>query len=306
MVVPFVSSVTLRTFRPGPQVITSATDIGGRTTFTLYDGAFRPTGNIGPNGELRELMGRGLSRRGSSDDSFDAANPNTGVTMQPANGGHVESFRDGGSWATRWTPSASGDWTAGDGRLISTSSNATLTWAGSRSDVATALSFQLIPVSGQTLSLSIGDFTLGYDSGYTASLKGTALTALITPTGIARHWMVVFDGGAILVFVDGLLLYSQNATPASGAVSLQVGTGGALRNLAMGLGAELGVTYTDAAARTRQAQSLNGDDSVVAGTVFDGMNRQLATTKAIPGSFGAAQTRRFWPIRIAFWMSRPS
>ncbi|MEM6679561.1 MAG: hypothetical protein AAF675_16985, partial [Pseudomonadota bacterium] len=290
MVAPLEGSVTARTFAKGPQIVTSATDLGGRSTRTLYNAAFQPTGNVGPMGALREITIHGLSRRGAKGGAFDAAHPNTDVTLRAGQGGTVETFLDGGDWQSRWKPAVGGNWSAEDGRLINKGDGSdSLTWQGVPGEGANALSFRLVPSEGQGVSLRLGGFELDWNGGYSARLDGSALTALLTPPQIARAWLVVFGDGAVLVFVDGQLLFSEKAAVGDGDVVLSLSKGGALIDLAMAAGVELGLTYCDTATKPRQAHALMGDDSVIAGAVFDGLHRRVATTKAIPWSFRASE-----------------
>ncbi|MEL6577353.1 MAG: RHS repeat-associated core domain-containing protein, partial [Pseudomonadota bacterium] len=254
-----------------------------------YNAAFQPTGNVGPTGVLREITMHGLSRRGAKDGAFDPAHPNTDVTLRAGHGGTVETFADGGDWQSRWKPTAAGNWSAEGGRLIHKGDGSdSLTWQGTLGAGANALSFRLVPSEGQGVTLRLGSFELDWSDGYSARQDGSALTALLTPPQIARDWLVIFGDGAVLVFVDGQLLFSEKSAVGDGEIVLSLSKGGALIDLAMAAGVELGLTYCDTMTKPRQAHSLVGDDSVIAGAVFDRLHRRVATTKAIPWSFRAS------------------
>ena len=289
MIVPLEASVKLNCVALGPQIITSTTDIGGRTSRTLYDGAFRSFGNVGSNNQLREVAGRGLSRRTSRDGSFDPTVPNAELTLRAAGATKWESFRDGGAWAERWVPADASAWSTSDGWLTRTGTgDASLTYSESFGTGASGLVFRLWPGDTPSVNITMGNITLSYDTtnGYLAQVDGPYLTAHAQPPQIARQWKLIFGGGAFLFFADGQLIFSAACSFSGTEITMTLDDGSKIQHLGVMSDIAVSQNYLDGAARMRQAKSLNGSTSIVAGTVYDGLGRQVATAKAIPGEFG--------------------
>ncbi|MFL6292600.1 MAG: RHS repeat-associated core domain-containing protein [Thermoanaerobaculia bacterium] len=284
---PLVNGLTARTFDTATQLPMSTMDASGRTSRIYFDRAGRPTVMVGASGQVRELAQRFLSRKGSPDGQFQASSPNAELTLHPAAGGVLETFRDGEAWRTRWT--ASGDWEEGDGVLAHTgTASGTLTWTGQPSADTWAVYFELQSTGKPDVSIAAGDVTVRYSGGsYSADQSGTSWTQLVQPPDEARHWLLVIGEGVVLFFGDGQLLFSQKTSlDGSGLVITAGGDDATFRHLAVVEDIRLGLSYNDAAGRQRQVQQLHGADSLVTEVVFDPLGRQVATTRNAPGSFG--------------------
>ncbi|QRN97009.1 RHS repeat-associated core domain-containing protein [Archangium violaceum] len=295
LVAPLANSLVARTFHEPSQQVTSTQDAGGRTTRTYYDRVFQPTVSVGASGQIKELNQRFLSRRGN-DDVFSPTSPNAEVTLHPATGGVLETFRDGDRWRERW--GASAGWAAADGALVHTGATAgSVTWRGTAVGTR-AVYFELQARDG-VASVSVGNVTVRWDGGWTASQAGVAWTALASPP-LEQHWLLVVGDGVVLFFAGGQLLYSQAVRPVGDTVSITLAGEGAIRNLSVVEGVRVGVSYNDAAGRQRQVQQLHGADSTVVGLVYDALDRQLVTTKGAPGSFGSGQHQPVFQYRPGF------
>ncbi|WP_342379848.1 RHS repeat-associated core domain-containing protein [Myxococcus stipitatus] len=295
LVGPLASGFVSRTFDEPSQQLTSTQDASGRTTRTYFDRAFQPTVSVGASGQVKELSQNFLSRWGNGG-VFSPMSPNAEVTVHPASGGVLETFRDGGTWRERWD--ASEGWAAADGALRHTGDAAgILTWRGTTAETR-AVYFEL-QARDVVASVSMGDVTIRWDQGWSASQAGVAWTALATPP-LARHWLLVVGKGVVLFFAEGQLLYSQPVRPSGDTVSITVTGEGALRNLSVAEAVRVGVSYNDASGRQRQVQQLQGADSIVLGLIHDALSRPLVTTKAAPGSFGSGQTQPVLQYRPGF------
>ncbi|PTL75565.1 RHS repeat-associated core domain-containing protein [Vitiosangium sp. GDMCC 1.1324] len=295
LVAPLANSLAARTFDEPSQQVTSTQDASGRTTRTYYDRVFQPTVSVGASGQIKELAQRFLSRRGN-DGVFSPMSPNAEVTLHPATGGVLETFRDGDRWRERW--SASAGWAAADGALVHTGATAgPVTWRGTA--VGTRAVYFELQARDVVASVSVGNVTVRWDGGWTASQAGVAWTALATPP-LEQHWLLVVGDGVVLFFAGGQLLYSQAVRPVGDTVSITLAGEGAIRNLSVVEGVRVGVSYNDAAGRQRQVQQLHGADSIVVGLVYDALDRQLVTTKGAPGSFGSGQHQPVLQYRPGF------
>lgn len=295
LLVPLVNGLVARWFDVASQQFTASMDAGGRTSRTCFDQAWQPTLSIGASGQARELAQRFQSRRGSADGRFDPGSPNAELTLHPAAGGIVESFRDGGDWRTRWQATPDSAWSVRDGQLWQAGTAPTgLQWLGAVEGPARALYFELAP-SGAALELSLswGDFQVRCASdGYSGSLAGRALPALGGVSSMARHWLLVNGDGVVLFFADGQLLFSRRGQVSGSNLRLDArGAPFAVRHLAVLGAVRLGLSWNDGATRQRQVQQLHGSDTRVNEIVFDALGRQVATTRVAPGSFGSGAAR---------------
>ena len=288
LVTPLVSGATIRTFDPDSQQILSAMDASGRTSRTYYDRSYRASVSVGTAGLVREIAISFLSRQGSPDDVFEGTSPNAELTLHPTNGGILESFRDGGLWATRWQPSNPQSWRVHEGALVHDGQTAdTLTWTQSPTDTY-AVYFEAQASNTSVLDVNVGDISLGWNgNGWVASQAANPWSALARPPAIATKWLLVVGDGVVLFLGDGQLLFSERVRPSSNRVSISAaGAPVQLRNLTGVTGIRLGLSYNDAGGRQRQIHQLHGNTSLLCELVFDAVNRQVATSKSAPGSFG--------------------
>lgn len=290
LLVPLANGLTGRTFDGATHAVLASMVASGATSFSYYDDTNRAALTAGPTGDVQEIALNFLSRAGAMAGAFDPASPNAGVTAHPAGGGQVETFRDAGAWRARWaTDGDAAAWTvAGDVLSYTGSTPGTLRWTGAEPSGAYALYLELIPSAGSTIAVTFGDIVVGFDgTGYHAAQGADPIAPLTARVAPARQWLVLADAGIFLFFAGGQLLFSAKRTPATRAIAVTLGGGATgVKNLTIGSDMRLGLTYTDAAERQRQAHQLVGADSVVAQTVNDGLDRVIAVTKSAPGSFG--------------------
>ncbi len=290
LVAPRLTGATLRTFDADSQQVLATSDAGGRTSRTFYDRSYRPSVSVGAAGLVREISTSFLSRRGSASDSFDPASPNAELTLHSAAGGVLETFRDGKRWSSRWKPSTPADWSLGGGALTHAVATASkLTWTGTPASGTYAIYFELAADAAAAVTVSAGDIQIeGASAGWSARQGGVAWPRLADPPTIAARWLLVVGDGVVCFFGDGQLLFCRKTRPAGGAaVTLTVAGAAKLRNLGGVRDIRLGVSYNDAGGRQRQVHQLRGDDSLVCQLVFDALDRQIATTRSAPGSFGS-------------------
>lgn len=288
LVTPLVTAATVRTFDPDSQLILSTMDAGGRTSRTYYDRGHRPCISVGSAGLVREISTSFLSRQASRDGGFAAASPNAELTLHAAGGGTLETFRDGGAWRTRWTPSGPDTWQAADGALTQRGTEpATLTWSEQPADTF-AVYMELHAGAGAQAGMRVGDITVrSSGTGWTAGQGDRSWAAQADRAAGATRWLLVVGDGIVLFFGDGQLLFSERTAPAGREVAVTAGGGATLRHLTGVTGVRLGLAYNDAGGRQRQVHQLHGADSLVCALVFDALDRQVATTKSAPGSFGS-------------------
>lgn len=306
LLVPLGTDVTVQVWHPRTRQLLATTTAGGDTSFMLYDAFNRNLGALGPKRQLQELDLRFLSRQGSTADRFEGTSPNTELTIQMADGGTAENFRDGGDWATRWRPADSTLWVAVDGTLAKTSANAdSLTWqpeGAGNGAAAFFVAFRPTQTLAGPVSLCFGD---GNVIAWTPSGAGAGSwswrdgrgervqTPLAAPVGMANQWLLLVTGTYLVFFGDGQLLFSQACT-ATASQGCRLDTGPnpvVVTQLMAGLSPRLGLSYTDGAARQRQVQQMHGDDSRVMAFIYDSLDRQVASTRVAPGRFGSGAAR---------------
>lgn len=301
--VPLVGGMIARTFDEATQQVTSVMDAAGRTRWTAYDRFQEPTLQVGPDGNVKELAQRFQSRLGSSDGAFDPASPNAESTLHPAGSSTVETFLDGGAWASRWAPSPAADWQASGGALSHSGQSGTLSYQPSVDDKDTwALYFEVqAGDDSPALSLNAGDLSIGWDGAtWSGEMAGSAIKPLGEPPQMARHWLLIVGDGVTLFYGDGQLLFSSTVAVAATAPVLTTSSDLSLRHLALMDAPRFGTWYNDGAKRQRQVQQLWGSDSRVSEFVFDGLDRQVAATKAAPGSFGSGAKQPVMQYRPDF------
>lgn len=296
LITPLVTAATVRTFDPDSQEVRSAMDAGGRASRTFYDRAHRPVVSVGADGLVREVSASFLSRAGSATDQFHPDSPNAELTLHSAAGGVLEAFRDGDLWSRRWKPPRAADWSLSDGALVHASAAASeLTWATQPSGTYAIYFEPQTSDPAAAIAISAGDVQLRWSSGgWSAQQAGVAWGKLGASNRAATHWLLVVGDGVVCFFGDGQLLFSRAARPAGGAptrVALSVAGAVRLRNLTGVEDIRLGLSHNDAGGRQRQVHQLRGADSLVCALVFDPLDRQIATTKNAPGSFGSGGAR---------------
>ena len=288
---PLVNGLTARFMNQATGNVLATMDAAGRISRTYYDTMWQPTMSVGAAGQVREITQSFLSRQGSTDGRFQAGSPNADLTLHPAGGGFLESFRDGGAWQQRWTASnLEGNWTEGQGALIHNAQEAdTLTWCGDPIEETFAVYLELRAAQAPELSIAFGDLVLGFgDDGFYGSQGDNQWTPLVQPPHFQRQLLLVVGEGVVLLFSGGQLLFSESATAAGSDLVLSIGTPDVgLRKLVLARQIRLGISYKDGAARERQVQQLHGGDALVCDQVYDSLNRQIATTRNAPGSFGS-------------------
>src|SRR5690606_35924678 len=101
-VMPLLGALQAKTFDTDHVLVTSTMDASGRTNRTRYDRFQHTVAMVGPEEQVKELSQRFLSRQGSARDAFEPTSPNADLTLHPAGGGRLETFRSGEEWTTRW------------------------------------------------------------------------------------------------------------------------------------------------------------------------------------------------------------
>jgi len=273
---PLHSAVAFTTYDPQTNQVLSTQDLGGRTQRTAYNAAGEAAVTISPADQVQNITIAGLGQSTSS--GIGTAVPNSVVSLQAAGGGVLETFRDGGNWANRWT--ASTGWTVANGEISSSGSADTLTWAGDPQPGTSAL---YVEPKGN-LTINLGDLQLVFDGTHYTNNKGW--TAVGTPKGAARQWLLTFGQDRVLFFVGGVLVYSEAFTPSSPTLQLQGQV--TLRNLTVANNVRLGVSYADGGLRTLQVHQLTAGHTLTRGLLYDDVSREIATTRIAPPAGEAA------------------
>lgn len=311
LLVPFGTDVTVQSWHADTRLLRASMSASGACHFLLYDNFNQPLGAVGADGQLQELDLRFLSRRGNANDVFDNTSPNAELTLQMSQGGIAETFLDGGQWTRRWTPSNASLWSASSGVLNKPSnSSSTLTWRSEGTTATTAAFFvemtteqalagaiELVFGSGQRIG-----WTPGQGWRWTAADGGTVQAPLAEPPRVAAQWLLLVGEGSVLFYADGQLIFSDasHATVTDGC-ALDTGPNPLRVNqLAIGLAPRLGMSYTDGAARQRQVHQWCAGDSRIMEVVYDALDRQLASTKVAPGSFGTGAVLASMQYRASF------
>ncbi|HKY03237.1 MAG TPA: RHS repeat-associated core domain-containing protein, partial [Blastocatellia bacterium] len=298
-VVPLAGGMIAKTFDEEGQMVTSSTDAGGRTRWSLYDRFSRPTLQVGPNGQPKELAQRFLSRQGNSGGGFETTSPNAELTLHPADGGSVETFLDGGAWQQVWQPADPQAWQASGRALSHVGTNADTLVYKTALPATWAVYFEVsVGSKPPALSLSAGAISVSYSgSGYTG--WGGA-QPLATPPRMARHWLLVVGDGVALLFGDGQLIFSVKGTWTSGPPSITTSADLTFSNLAFLASPRVSLSYKDGSGRQRQVHQLYGADSRVSEVIFDPLGRKVATTRVAPGSFGSGASLPVLSYRPGF------
>lgn len=310
LLVPFANDVTVQSWHADTRLLRASMDSSGACNFVLYDNFNQPLGAVGADGQLQELGLRFLSRQGSASDAFDNASPNAELTLHMVDGGIAETFLDGGQWAQRWVPGNASLWLASGGVLSKPGNSAdSLTWRGE--GAATTAAFFIEMTTGPALA---GPVALVFGGGqriawipgkgwqWTAADGSTLQAPLAAPPRVANQWLLLAGDGSVLFYADGQLIFSaaSSATVADGC-ALDTGANPLrIDQLAAGLSPRFGLSFTDGAARQRQVHQWSGGDSRIMEIVYDALDRQLASTKVAPGSFGSGAALATMQYRASF------
>ena len=288
-VVPLVGGLIARTYHPSTRNLTSAMDAAGRTRWMYWDRFERRTLQVGPSGQPKELAQRFLSRQGSPAGAFEPMSPNAELTLHPAGGGTLETFRDGTAWQQAWAPANAAAWSVSDGALAHLGSNDdSLTYQGGQAPTWAVYLEVAVGSDPPSLSLSAGAVTVSYFGGtYFGSVGSAPMSPLVATPQMARQWLLVAGDGVVLFFGDGQLIFSQSAAIGPSAPALATSADLTFRHLAFLAAPRVGLAYHDGSGRRRQVHQLHGADSRVADVIFDPLGRQVAITRVAPGSFGS-------------------
>ncbi len=313
LLIPWGTQVTANSLLVDSQKLRGSMNSSGAVTFTLYDQALRVLGAVGGDGALQELDLRYLSTQGSADGSFDDRSPGAELTLQAQDGGSAETFRDGGGWVRRWSPKNPDLWSVHNGQLCfaGAATAESLVWQGTATPLATAAFFvELSLPTGGSLQSSAG-FSY-YDSKAEkwqdiAWVPGKGWQGngnlLANPPTMGTQWLLVLGEGHILFFADGQLLFSHAASPSvqAGLVKFNPGTTAMkLHQLAVAYTPTLAVFYSDGAGRQRQVHQLNGNDTRITETLFDGLDREIAQTRVAWGTGGSGAAVATMQYRSSF------
>jgi RHS repeat-associated protein len=109
----------------------------------------------------------------------------------------------------------------------------------------------------------------------------TAIQGGIGVAVLAREWMLVVGTRSLLFFADGIQVFGvvTNAT-LIGLPTITLTDAAVLSNLMIATRPLTGVSYADGTGRKVQSQSVHDDTAIVQQTLFDGVNNQIAQTKA--------------------------
>ena len=262
-------------------------DAGGRMHRSLLDTRYQTVCLTNGADQLIEIRQQGYSRMASQSDEFDPANPNSRIKVSFADGGTIESFRDGGNWQDRWDITA-GTWSAADGQLRG-SSGSILTLTDQRfltqqsGDTAAAF-IEIAPSFDDDFSIIFDDISLSWTEDGLSSTRGDLIGQ---PRQCPSQWLLIRGADSILFYGDGQLILSVPGSRDSLGLSLVATNPLTLNRLSLGYNVRLESDFTDGAGRTLQVQKLWDDDSILTSQLNDPMNRAIALTKPIPGSFGS-------------------
>ncbi|ROZ75274.1 RHS repeat domain-containing protein [Ramlibacter sp. WS9] len=308
LLVPFGTEATIQTWLDGTRLPLATMGTSGGASRTFYDLFRSSLGSVGADDQLQELQYSFVSPTGDPAGNFSDASPGAQIDLKTPGGGHAESFRDGQDWKLRW--SVDPTWTAANGALCKpvSSDSQTLSYCGpSLAGQTVAWFFECQPTPLQPTQPVRIQFGGGQSIGWVPAQGWTWLdasgqtvqAALAHPPAMATKWLLVQGEGIVLFLADGQLLFSKR-TPSQldGTFALVAGTDAlAIQNLSWGLAPRLGICYTDGASRKRQAHQLDRADASVMEIIYDGLDRPVAQTKSIPGSFGANQNAEILQYR---------
>lgn len=313
-VAPLASQFQAIVYDPVSHMPTAQVDLGAgtqcsaRDTF-LRDAVVTTTGTDGGR-QVSSILASFLSRQGNAGDTFDATSPNATVQVAPADGGTLETFRDGDSWKTRWQPGTPAEWQTVDGALQHTSASPdTLTWqVPGTASRGWAIYFELMPPStlAGTCGFAFDGTSLQWnaDTGAWEWLNGgtPVMAPLASPPSVGRTWLLVQGSATLAFFADGQLIFSQSRQP-SASPQVQFFTGPntlVLRNLTGASSPRLSLIYSDATGQSVQTQHLQGADALVDQTIYDATGQAIVQTKAAPASYGRGAGLPILPYRPDF------
>jgi len=311
LLVPFGTDVTVQSWHAHRRLLRASMSASGACHFLLYDNFNQPLGAVGAHGQLQELGLRFLSRQGNAHGVFDNTSPNAQLTLQMSQGGIAETFFDGGQWARRWVPGHASLWSVSNGVLNKPgNSSDTLTWRPEGTNATTA-AFFVEMTTEHTLAGAIGlvfgggqriSWTPGQGWRWTAADGSAVQAPLAAPPQVADQWLLLVGEGSVLFYADGQLIFSDASHAAvTHGCALDTGTNPLRVNqLAVGLAPRLGMSYSDGAARQRQVHQWCAGDSRIMEVVYDALDRQLASTKVAPGSFGSGAALASMQYRASF------
>lgn len=236
--------------------------------------------------------------------TFDPAEPNAQIRIQPLSGGKSNTFFDNDTWKSTWTGSnADTNFVAGGGLLQHTSATEsdTLTLNDASGVAHSTLLFELAgptPVDAfaptTPLGIAIGEDTqMMWDpssSAWSFTVAGQPVVPLHADSATPLTWCLVALASSVHLFINGRLLLSYDLpSPLTGDLKIVTGENRfAFRSLSYGLKPQLAVNYSDGQKQDRQSQSLVEGNTQVFQSINDAAGQQVAVTKTAPARFNNA------------------
>lgn len=287
----------------------------GQANVTVYNPVdFRVTAKLGPYDQvsrtthdyLRRMISNTTNRDNLSsttvpflsrqiDNTFNAATPNHQIALQPMGQVFYDRFMNNGVWQDNWQSNTPTNWVSEKGLLKHTN-----TVAGQivlkNPNITRNYYAYLEPVATQPITTNIG-LNIGTNASLTWSptnknwtLKDTVNNQTKTVDAVLGNaWLVVITNDALAFFVNGQIIFDM-MTPDIITGNLEIFTSDlvAFTHVQIGENPQFAMRYFDGAGRTRQGQSIEGDNIIVAQTVYDTLLRPVINVK--PVSYDATQT----------------
>ncbi|MFF2922609.1 RHS repeat-associated core domain-containing protein [Streptomyces celluloflavus] len=242
-------------------------------------------------------------REGAQRFSPDA--PDSEIGVLPAGVTYLDRFREAGAWQERWSATVPAQWRSDGGRLSAEGTAAsaiTLTNPQFTADYGLHLSVCAQSVTDGRIGLAVGsELTVEWDARTHAwtLVHGTLKVPGPTTRTPGRSWLLVLGSRAVLFWVDGQPVFSHlPADLPKGAPTITASLPASFTNVIVGGSCQVTARYFDGAGKSRQVQSLEGDQVVATGTVPDLLGRAAVQTE--PARLGALPGRPLLSYRPGF------
>ncbi|HSF41649.1 MAG TPA: RHS repeat-associated core domain-containing protein, partial [Thermoanaerobaculia bacterium] len=290
-VAPVAGDFAGRVYDPATFMPLALLDQNTAATAQVYDELIQPIAVIGASGQVTQVESRYFSRQGNGG-VYNPKDPNSLLTIVPAEGGFHENLR-GGQWQERWSSPDPGRWAGKDGgieHLGTTRDALTLRDSEGAADFGIRLTVPERPgvIVNQPLGLQVGSaLTVQWvPAGEWQMLdgKGAKVATFAAPKFEAGSWLLVAGRQGVMFYHRGQLILSYVFTgEVSGELRLFATSAGVLfRDVLVFWKPQAATVYRNGIGGVFQQQTLGDDHTVVSGTLYDAANRKTIDTKGRP------------------------
>jgi len=284
---PLLCDFAATVYRARDWLVTATLGNNGETLRQVYDDFSRQIATIGPAENVDAVATEYFSRAGNND-TFNPADPNSSLAISAKAGGIYDNFQDG-QWQDLWQSDNSGNWTVRDSALVyigSQSGKITLKGSDSYSNYGVMVKVTPATTMTQAVGLSIGQqVTVQWSptaSQWQLLVNGNPnpVSSVPQPTLNTTEWLLVVVEKGILFYAGGRQIFSYLLSQTiAGSLGMFAGNEVKFQDVVVFREPQVSITYEDGSGKTRQRQSLEGNNTIVSESVYDEIGRLAIETK---------------------------